>query len=159
MSQFPSNEQNGDGWSDCQSGEVQQVVDHLQARRQRHNLAKATRVGAAATVLLAAGIWLTQWSASDPGKLIAGLTCSEVIDYAEDYVAGRLKAALQGQVDEHLAKCVACRSHIEQIKQNRDFQESPPPTPSEVHRHPSRQAIHASIAFVEVAGVDCRIDL
>jgi anti-sigma factor RsiW len=40
------------------------------------------------------------------------LTCRELIDFLDDYVAGSLSATQRAQFDDHLGRCAACVRYL-----------------------------------------------
>lgn len=46
-----------------------------------------------------------------PGGALSILTCSELISFLDDYVAGELSPAAAAAFEAHLAECAACEAY------------------------------------------------
>ncbi len=103
-------------WQACPSGEVAELVGRLRARR-RHETFRQVALGTAALCLvLIAGSALIHRGFKPADPNFGGITCTEVAEHAEAYVAGTLDADLTQRIDMHLSRCPFCRDLIDQMK-------------------------------------------
>lgn len=122
MSMFPENDQhpmdnaaNGE-WRDCKSGEIHNMVRAQRLARQRRQLSQASFVGVSFLVLLSVVIWSIPNPLASNERAKGGVTCAEVIDQAEDFIAGRLAQAIREKFDIHLSKCPSCLRHFDSLR-------------------------------------------
>ena len=134
-----------DDWQDCPPGAVQELADRLRQRRRHQQLTKVSQIGGAAVVLLAVGIW---FAFGNHQPVLAGMTCSEVIEQAEDYVAGRLQAAVNGRIEEHLSHCEVCRERIAEMKSRFETPDVSPPIPDETRRQDDQRSVRSPLASI-----------
>lgn len=98
-------------WQPCQAGQIQHLVSSLRKQRRNKTIAQASTVGS--FVLLFAILFVVSGKKSDVALVF---TCDDVIQHAEDYVAGKLTALVTGQIDDHLSDCQHCREQIATMK-------------------------------------------
>ena len=82
---------------------------------------------------IAAGLLVMNRSAQRPdgqGFLAAGIWCSDVVDWSEEFLAGRLDAGRSQQVQAHLAECAHCRQKLQEMQ---DSELPPLPTEADLH--------------------------
>lgn len=122
MSTFPENDHqpidnvsNGE-WIDCKSGEIHKMIDAQRRLRQRRQLSQASFIGASLLVLFSVAIWSIPNPQGSNERAKGGVTCAEVIDQAEDFIAGRLVQVMHSKFEIHLSKCPACLRHFESLR-------------------------------------------
>jgi hypothetical protein len=120
-------------WDECPPGEIGDLVGRLRGKRRQERVQAFGLAGAAAALLIAAGLVAMNRSAQTPageGILAAGIWCSEFLDQSDEYMAGQLDAARVQQMEGHLAECEHCRQKL------REMQDSElPPLPTEADLH------------------------
>lgn len=102
--------QPGGEWRQCPPGEIERLAGRLRQRRRRRLWLRSSAL-AATVVVLAAAVML--WSLGEPNY--GGLTCTDVISFAEDYRNDRLEPELRAHVVTHLENCPNCRAHYEEM--------------------------------------------
>lgn len=119
-----ANKVTNDQWNACGTGEVQQLVGRLQTRRRMRTARRAGAAAAGLLLLLSAGYFLADGSsktvpnAGVPDHEINGIVCSEVLEHAEEYMAGTLDDDLQARIRGHLKSCAYCRERIETMRRD-----------------------------------------
>ena len=102
----------GSSWQPCTIGEVGGLVQRLRRRRQRRDVWRAAVAGAClvAIALLA--------FSTLPGRreANAAITCREVHDLADAYVAGQVEAEKSDRIRRHLDHCRSCREVVERLR-------------------------------------------
>lgn len=120
MSKMPnSNQENlsdNEPWDDCSPGEIQGIVKLLKRSRRNRELTQVASVGVAFVLLFAITIWSLPNQSGADGTHSGSFVCSDVIERAEDFVAGHLDALVNGRIEEHLAHCASCRQHIDRLR-------------------------------------------
>ena len=114
-----------ESWTSCPAGEVDALSRRLRSQT-RMQTARRYGVRAAAMVVVGVTLFLIARNPGGPesGQKIGGVWCSDVMELAEDYVAGKLDAAVMAQVTAHIDDCPHCREKINEL---RSGSESPPP--------------------------------
>lgn len=108
-----------ESWQPCQSGEIAGLVKGLRSRRSRQTAHRALVGVVAFGVLLVAGLYAVP-RLGGVERDYGGITCSEVVAHADDYIAGTLEPAVAGKIDVHLAQCDHCRRAIRQRRRRKD---------------------------------------
>ena len=106
-----------ESWRDCPAGEVDALARRLRSRT-RMQAARRFTTGVVAMIAVGVTLFLAARDVGEPGygKSIGGVWCSDVMELAEDYVAGRLDAAIMEQVTAHIAGCPSCREKIDELR-------------------------------------------
>ena len=80
--------------------------------------ARRFSTGVVAMIAVGVTLFLAARNVGGPGdgQSIGGVWCSDVMELAEDYVAGRLDAAVMEQVTAHIAGCPNCREKIDELR-------------------------------------------
>lgn len=105
-----------DEWNACAPGEIQGVVNSLRQQRRRKQIAQATAVGTSLVLIFAVTLFSLPGLTGNTGMNTHAMACHEVVQHAEDYLAGQLSALTTGQVDTHLSKCSHCNEYIEDLR-------------------------------------------
>ncbi len=73
--------------------------------------------GAMVVVVVAAAMMAQPWGQA-PAKVrnMGSITCAKVKSLLPEYLAGRLGAAVMGQVESHLEDCPHCRQKYDKAK-------------------------------------------
>ncbi len=120
MSEMPNEKQQNlsrnEPWDECNPGEIQGMVKSLKRSRRNRELTQVASVGATFVLLFAITIWAFPRQQGANGIGDAGFMCADVINRAEDYVAGHLEAAINGRIEEHLAHCESCTQHVGHLR-------------------------------------------
>lgn len=99
-------------WTPCEPGTLANL-----SQSGEEQTAQLTRRGAvAAVVAIAAGGGLLLIRDDGP----AGISCAEVKQLAQDYVAGTLESQKSQQIDAHRAKCPPCHAKLQQLEKARE---------------------------------------
>ncbi|REJ90638.1 MAG: zf-HC2 domain-containing protein [Planctomycetota bacterium] len=101
-------------WTRCPAGEVASLTSRLRSQTRMRAVGRCI-VGAAAVVACGATLFLTVGDSGE-GQRIGGVWCSDVMEMAEDYVAGSLDAAVMKQIRIHIDHCPGCRQQIDAIR-------------------------------------------
>lgn len=101
-----------DSWTQC-SGGLSGLVELLEQKRQGRITRR--RIVSIAGLVLLAGYFLapggfTTAQASQP------VTCHDVHQHAEDFIAGNLDASLKERIKAHLDHCPGCVRYIDQAR-------------------------------------------
>ncbi len=107
----------GGGWQACPPGEVTELVGRLRARRRHETLRQVALGTTALCLVLIAGSSLIHRVLTPAEPNFGGITCTEVAEHTEAYVAGTLDADLARRIDVHLGQCTFCRNLIEQMRE------------------------------------------
>lgn len=131
MSNMPNEQQenlpNNESWDDCNPGEIQGMVKSLKRSRRNRELTQVASIGATFVLLFAITIWSLPNQLGADGIRGSSFVCSDVIDLAEEYVAGHLKAVVNGRIEEHLAYCASCTQHIDHLRAQAESEIIVPP--------------------------------
>lgn len=131
MSNMPnSNQENlsdNESWDDCNPGEIQGLVKSLKRSRRNRELTQVASVGVTFVLLFAITIWTFPQQQDANEIQSASFSCTDVIDRAQDYVAGHLDAVANGRVEEHLAHCASCTQQIEHLRAQAESEIIVPP--------------------------------
>ncbi|TWT51872.1 hypothetical protein KOR42_33460 [Thalassoglobus neptunius] len=113
MSENSENPGSNEGWGDCPAGVIRSMLDRQRTCRRQEKLKRLTAIGGSLAVFLFIGFLVLQTQR----QVVAGhMTCAEVINQAEDYVAGKLTEVVAGKFENHLDRCPKCRHHIESVR-------------------------------------------
>ncbi|MEW4486997.1 zf-HC2 domain-containing protein [Thalassoglobus sp. JC818] len=122
MSENSENSERNEGWCDCPAGVIRSMLDRQKTCRRQEKLKRLTAIGGSLAVFLFIGFLVLQ----SQQQVVAGhMTCAEVIDQAEEYVAGKLTEVVAGKFETHLDRCPKCRDHIETVRTGSGTHSSP----------------------------------
>lgn len=102
-------------WNSCQSGEIRGMVASLRREQRQHMIKQGAGV-AIPVILLGFFSVMTMNGPPPPQRDQRMMTCHEVIQNAEAYVAGRLSDLVNGRIEVHLEGCPYCQSHIQTLR-------------------------------------------
>jgi hypothetical protein len=107
-----------DRWARCSKGEVSGLVQLLEQKRQGRVIRRRI-VGVAGLVLLA-GFFLAPGSfgVADAAQPV---TCHDVYQHTEGFVAGTLDESLKARIEAHLDYCPGCVRHIDLARKKADM--------------------------------------
>lgn len=60
------------------------------------------------------------------------ITCKELIDFLDDYVAGELPAARQHELERHLSVCPSCVEYVKSYRDTIQLARGAYPDPAEI---------------------------
>jgi len=117
-----------DDWAACPAGEIQQMVRRERTRRTKRKVAQFSSATAIVAVLVMGVVvggrhWFDQQtkpptpSAAD--QLIAGISCSDVVEHLPAYVNDTLDREsheIYERVFAHLQKCHKCDTHYKAMR-------------------------------------------
>lgn len=103
----------GGEWTPCPPRQIEQLAGRLRNRRRRRVWLRSVAAVVATSVLVTATmLWTLR-----PGRTAVGeMTCSEVMDAAEDYRNDRLSDEVRARIDAHLDHCPNCRDYYRELK-------------------------------------------
>lgn len=111
-----SDQSNAD-WTDCQAGEVQQLVQGLRATRRAKTFERRTTLAAVLVMVCVTSAWYAGViPQSEPNY--GGIVCSEVMQNGQKFTSKTLDEKTAGQIDIHLGQCEACRKQLENMQQD-----------------------------------------
>jgi hypothetical protein len=111
-----SDQSNAD-WTDCQTGEVQRLVQGLQATRRAQTFERRTTLAAALVLVCVTSAWYAGvFPQSEPNY--GGIVCSEAMQNAQKFTSKTLDEKTAEQIDIHLRQCEACRKQLEKMQQD-----------------------------------------
>jgi len=103
-----------DGWQNCQGGEIASCLQGLSMRRRaerRSAIFRSTITVAGLLVVVGLGsLWMLP-----PQNAVANISCKEVHNLGEQYVAHELDAELTARIEKHLGRCPRCKTHIDSL--------------------------------------------
>ena len=104
-------EQELDRWQSCPPGTLSRTVRGINARQRDRRRAKFVGAAGGVVVLLFAAVIVGQQFGRGPTPVpnVRGITCAQLQTLLPAYLAGKLEAAVTGQVKTHLDKCPHCR--------------------------------------------------
>ena len=94
-------------WEQCPAGEIGGMVRRIKGRRRK--VLTLQLAGGAVFGMLIGLTCVTYFSKPDDEYKFGAITCAEVRENAEAYIAGRLDADLRARIKAHLQECPACR--------------------------------------------------
>lgn len=102
----------GSSWQPCRTGEVGALVKRLRRQRRRRDVRRAAVTGACLSAIALLAFWML------PGQreADAAMTCREVHDLADAYVAGQVEAEKSDRIRRHLDHCRTCREVVERLR-------------------------------------------
>ena len=96
-----------EAWSPCPQGALAKHVSHAKTSKRKHSVALVAAVGAAVCIVLFAG---SIWFGSPPSQTVpTTLTCKQVREQYEVFVAKSIDEGSIRRIEEHLARCHSCR--------------------------------------------------
>lgn len=99
-------------WTPCEPGTLANLKQSTDARTSQ-----LTRRGAlAAVAVAAAGGGMLLLRDEGPG----GISCTELKQLAQDYVAGTLETQKSQQIDAHREKCSPCHAKLLQLEEAKE---------------------------------------
>lgn len=108
MTPYPNEPRSLDDWHPARADEVVRLARLMKRRRGRRQLLKAG-AGLVGGAFALAGTWLLlQLLSREREYDFGGLTCSEALACADEYLHGRLPAEQAARVDEHVRRCPNC---------------------------------------------------
>ncbi|MDP6468073.1 MAG: zf-HC2 domain-containing protein [Pirellulaceae bacterium] len=118
-----TSEQEQDRWESCPPGTLARTVHGIRARQRDRRRAKIVGLTGGAAVLLLAAAIISQQSGLAPVESpnLGKITCAKVKSLLPAFIAGRLEAAVTGQVESHLDACPHCRERYEKTKDETAF--------------------------------------
>ena len=102
----------GSSWRPCPAGEVGGLAQRLRRRRQRRDAWRAAVAGAC----LVAVALLAFWTLPGQREANAAISCRDVHDLADEYVAGQVEAEKSDRIRRHLDHCRPCREVVERLR-------------------------------------------
>lgn len=108
-------EQNDQQWQPCPAGEVAGLVKNLRQRRRSRRL---QTMSVAVCGLAVAGL-IGLYAVPHPLLVepsFGGVSCSEVKELADEYIAGRLDSETRAHIDEHLRACDRCQQLVTELR-------------------------------------------
>jgi hypothetical protein len=112
MMVMSSKTSNQDAWQRCPSGELSRMVGRIGLKRRRRVL---TQTVAVAVVVLLGGVTAWQFFPNTHDFSYGDITCSEIEDELQQYLAHRLPAGRAEQFRLHLEQCPRCKKLVEQM--------------------------------------------
>lgn len=103
-------------WEACVPGEIQGVVNSLRRRRRNKQFAQSAAVGTSLVLIVAVTLFSLPGLSGNSNMNVHVMACQEVVQHAEDYVAGQLSALTSQQVEAHLSQCAHCNDYIKDLK-------------------------------------------
>lgn len=102
----------GSSWQPCDTGEVGGLVKRLRRQRRRGDVWRAAVTGTCLAAVALLAFWML------PGQREAGaaITCREVHDLADAYVAGQVEAEKSDRIRRHLDHCRTCREVVDRLR-------------------------------------------
>lgn len=115
-----------DDWQACRDGEIVQLVDQLKRRRRQAVGRNAALAGVLLAIMLLGGYTLL--GLGRPTKSVhAGMACGDVMQHAEEYLAGKLDAEMAEHIRQHLEECPTCRQKIAAMRLHSDHRPADKP--------------------------------
>ncbi len=74
------------------------------------------------------------------------LTCKQLIDFLDDYLADRLRAGERNRFDAHLRNCRHCREYLDQYRQSIALTRT-------LRAHPATDSVAAGVPKELVAAI------
>lgn len=124
MTPESKNASNLGDWSECPIGEFDHLAKRLRIQRRQRQMSQIAGTTGLLVVLLALSMFIPQFVGGTP--VLGELTCLEVIDQAEEYVAHRMSDAMSGRVEVHLVHCQKCREYIDVLKNSQQNLDATP---------------------------------
>ncbi len=111
------------GWKPCRTGEISDLIHRI---RRRRCLAITTRAGIGVAIVLFVALLVPNVisirSQLRGNAVVVGITCREVQDLADEYLAGSLAPQIRDEIDEHLAECAGCNAFINDLRRKKTMQ-------------------------------------
>lgn len=107
-----------DRWESCPSDAFVRTVRRIQARHRAWRRVKLLGRAGTAVVLLLAATLIVQQFGPEPAAVpqVGKMTCAAARSLLPAYLAGKLEAAVAGQLESHLKRCPHCRDRYEKAK-------------------------------------------
>ncbi len=105
------NEPKCDTWQVLKPGTLVSFATRENAKLTRRRM---IRVAGTSAVVVVAGILFSFSSAESTEPDYGGIRCSAVRSKAKDHIAGKLDAATDAKVAQHLRQCTMCASFMKQ---------------------------------------------
>jgi len=110
-----NNQPQHDQWNDCPAGELSQLANRLNARKQRVRRTQLLGKASAFMLLVACGVFVVGFALDPGGPRYGNITCSEckshfVAYHANETNAEQMEETLATSMATHLQKCERCRT-------------------------------------------------
>jgi len=103
-------------WTDCQPGDVGRLVNQMRSTSRRQQVRELAIITTASLLFVAAGLaWYGVGVGAEP--TYGGIACSEVMEFAREFVMGELGPEQAARVKEHLVHCKDCAAKIHKMQQ------------------------------------------
>lgn len=111
-------DQEQDRWEPCPQGTLVHTAGRIRARKRDRRRAKFVGTGGGIIAVLFVATMIAQQFGSPDSTApnVGQITCAKVQSLLPAYIAGKLEAAMTGQVEKHLGGCPHCRHRYEKAK-------------------------------------------
>lgn len=105
------------GWQDVPDGKIGALAARLRKQERRP---VATRMAAPVTLFLLSGLLAVQFTHASHVEFerinnIGGISCSDVVRQADNYIVGRITGSVRSNIGFHLSNCPNCSKQVRGI--------------------------------------------
>ncbi len=133
-----STQPNQDQWESCQAGEIRGLVARLRSRRRVRSAQDVALWASALVVIAGSYLFVSSRTGTDRGQAV--MSCSDVRQHAEAFLAGQLDQATAERIRKHVEACPDCQRWIAQ------FRKSSPRRPKTSWHGPRRASAGTGVA-------------